>query len=252
MKTRLIETKGLKKKLEFIIPSEEVEKSFSKSFQKVQKNSHIKGFREGKAPLETIKKVYYHKVRDEVLNDLFRIFYPQALSSSQIRPVSDPTLVDLQLQEKSPCTFVVEMEVHPQVEVKNYLNLKVTKRNSTVTEKNITDTLNRIRESYATITDSPEKRPLKKDDLVLISLEGAVDSQSIKELNHKELLLQLGENKLAPNFDSNLIGLNIGETKDFKFHFPKDHAYSHIADKTVSIKVEVKTPKKQTTPRHQR
>lgn len=248
MKTRLIETKGLKRKLEFIIPSEEVEKSFAKSFKKVQKGAQIKGFREGKAPIDAVKQTHYKKVWDEVLNDLFRIFYPQAISESQIKPVGDPALVDLKLEDKKPCTFIVEMEVHPQVEVKNYLNLEIKKEKADVSEQKVQETLDRIRDSYADYRDVLEVRPLKEGDWTVISLEGYEGQQKIKELDHKELLLNLGENKLAPDFDKYLMGLKQEAEKSFDFRFPQDHPYPTLANKTIHLKVKVKAIKKKELP----
>ncbi len=248
MKTGIKEENGLKRKVEFTIPLEQVQKSFSENFQKIQKKTRIQGFREGKAPIQTIKQAYYKKAWEAVMDDLFRDFYPKALLENKLKPVSQPTLLDITLEEKKPCTFLVEIEVHPTIEVKNFLNLKIKKLDSKVTDENVSQSLERLRDSLANYKDSLEVRPVKKEDWVVISLEGFLNSKNIKELTHKELLLKLGENKLAPHFDTHLMGLNRGAEKSFDFHFPKNHFYTHIADQTVSLKVQMKALKERQVP----
>ncbi len=248
METGIKEENGLKRKVEFIIPLEQVQKSFLQNFQKIQKKTKIQGFREGKAPLKAIKQNYYKKAWEAVMDDLFKNFYPKAILENQLKPVSQPILLDITLEEEKPCTFLVEVEVHPKIEVKNYLNLKIKKVNSKVTDENVSQSLERLKDSLANYKDSLEVRPVKKEDWVLISLEGFLNSKSIKELNHKELLIKLGDDKLAPHFDNHLMGLDIGAEKNFDFHFPKNHFYTHIADQTVSVKVKIKSLKIKETP----
>ena len=248
MKTNIKEEMGLKRKVEFIVPLDEVQKSFSENFQKIQKKTKIQGFREGKAPIQAIKQNYYKKAWEAVMDDLFKNFYPKAIHENKLNPVSQPTLIDITLEEEKPCTFLVEIEIHPKIEVKNYLNLKIKKTDTKVTDENVSQSLEKLRDSLATYKDSLEVRPVKKDDQVLVSLDGSLNSKNIKELTHKELLLKLGEDKLAPDFDKHLMGLNVGEEKAFDFHFPKNHFYTHIADQTVSLKVKTLSLKEKEAP----
>ena len=221
MKATIKEEQGLKRKLEFIIPLDQVDKRFSDQFQKIQKTAKMSGFREGKVPMETIKQNFYDKAWKAVMDDLFQSFYPKALNESQLNPAGQPMLMDIQLEEKKDCKFLVEIEVHPKVEVKNYLKLKVKKIDTEVTEKHVLESLDRLRESFAEFKDSLETRPTKKGDVIVIDMQGFLNSAPIKELSHKELMLDLGTDRLAPGFDNNLMGLNIGQEKSLIFNFLK-------------------------------
>lgn len=240
MEANIKETDGLKKKLEFIVPLEQVDKSFSTQLQKIQRSTKIPGFREGKAPLEAVKKNFYQKAWNAVMDDLFRSFYPQALDEIKLNPAGQAKLLDIQLEEKKDCKFLVELEVHPKVEVKNYLNLKVKKIDTQVTEQHVQDSLDKLKESFTNYTDSLEDRPVKKGDCVTLSMEAFADSKKIKEFSQEELLLNLGENKLASDFDNNLMGLKIGQEKTFNFQLPKDHVYKNLAAKSLSFHVKLK------------
>lgn len=249
MQVQIKEEKGLAKKLEFTVPAEQVDKSFSQQFQKIQKTAKIPGFRQGKAPLASLKESYYHKVWQAVLDDLFQNFYPKALDSIQINPVGQAKLIDIKLEEKKDCKFLVEIETHPQVEVKNYRDLKIAKQDAKVTDKDAEESMNKLRESFSNYTDSLEDRPVKKDDHIVIDMRAFINAVPIKELTNPEVLLHLGENQVAPNFDDNFMGLKIGQEKSFDFVLPKDHPYEKIANQKVSFQVKIKSLKRKDLPK---
>ena len=51
------------------VPSNEIEEKVRKKLVDAQRNSRIKGFRKGKAPLEVVKKIYGNEIRSDVIND---------------------------------------------------------------------------------------------------------------------------------------------------------------------------------------
>ena len=232
------EEKGLKRKLEFVVPVQKVEECFLKNYQKIQKKAKAPGFRQGKIPLNTIKKNYKEHAYKDVMDDLFRSFYPTALKETQIKPAGPPTLIDLNLEEGKDCKFLLEVEVHPQVQVENYMNLELRKKPIQVTEEEVNLTLEKIRESCATFEDALNKNPVKESDFAVFSLSG-FDSQDKKPLDYKNLLLEVGKDAVAKGFDKNLIGLNLNEKKQFDFNFPKDHPNSQIAGLALKITVQL-------------
>ncbi|MCY4321673.1 MAG: trigger factor [Bdellovibrionaceae bacterium] len=232
------EENGLKRKLEFVVSAVEVKECFSKNYQKIQKKAKMPGFRQGKIPLETIKKTYKDDVYKDVMDDLFRTFYPKALNEIKIKPAGPPTLIDLKLEEGKECQFLLEVEVHPQVKVTNYMNLELKKKAIKVTEEQINQTLEKIRNSSATFEDSLKESELKDSDFAVFDLY-AFDSKNKKLMDYKNLLLEIGKDRIAKGFDKKLIGLKKGEEKQFDFTFPKEQTNSQIAGLTLNIKVKL-------------
>ena len=115
------------------------------------------------------------------MDDLFRSFYPQALRDKHIHPVGPPLLIDLDLQEGKACKFLLEVEVHPTVKVENYMNLELKKPDINVTEKEVSETLEKLRQSCADFEDSPNKEPVKKGDFFIINMEGFLASTNQKK-----------------------------------------------------------------------
>ena len=248
MQSSIKEEKGLKRKLEFVVPVKEVEDSFSKNYQKIQKKAKIPGFRQGKIPLRTLKQTYKDQVYRSVMDDLFRSFYPKALEENEVFPAGPPTLIDLNLQEGKACKFFLEVEVHPKVKVDNYMNLELKKRKIIIKEEEVAKTLERLRQSCATFEDSLHRGSLKKGDFFTVNINGFLSSKHQKKINHSHLLLQAGKDAIAPGFDNRLIGLNLNEEKEFDFAFPKNHPQPEISGLNLRMKVKLTGFKNQRLP----
>ena len=241
------EESGLKRKLEFVVPAQKVEESFLRNYQKIQKKAKMPGFRQGKVPLSAVKQNYKENVYKDVMDDLFRSFYPQALKETQIKPAGPPVLVDLNLEEGQDCKFLLELEVHPQVKVENYMNLELKKQPIQITEEEVNQRLEKIRDSCSVFEDDLNKTELKESDFADFDLIG-FDSQNKKLMDYKKLLLEIGKDTVAKDFDQHLLGLKKEEEKLFDFTFPNNHPDSRIAGLSLKMKVKLLGFKDKQTP----
>ncbi|MEK6554325.1 MAG: trigger factor family protein, partial [Bdellovibrionota bacterium] len=115
MKTSVENKSGLYKKITVEVPSEKVTSSFDRVYKDIQKNATIKGFRKGKAPIQTIKTIYADSVKKDVLQDLLSETYAHAIREHKLKPVTQPAVnFDGDLSENAPFTFTAEFEVHPE------------------------------------------------------------------------------------------------------------------------------------------
>ena len=239
MESSIKEEKGLKRKLEMTIPAQVVTDYFEKNYQKIQKTAKMPGFRQGKIPLSTLKTTYKQHAQEAVMDDLFRSFYPKALQENQIQPAGPPTLLNLDLGENKPCQFLFELEVHPKVIVDNYNQLELKKESIDIKEEEVTATLEKLRQSCAKFQDSLNKNPVEKGDFFTVNMEGFLISNNQKKLNYSNLLLQAGEDMMAPGFDGHLIGLQLDEEKSFEFEFPKEHPNPDVSGEKLNINVKL-------------
>ena len=90
MKAQVQITQGLQRKINVEIPQTVVTNAFEKVYQSIQRSVQIKGFRKGKAPINTIKSMYKTQVLGDVAQDLIQSHYPKALKDSNIDPISYP------------------------------------------------------------------------------------------------------------------------------------------------------------------
>jgi trigger factor len=78
MKSTLEKVSNLSRKVNVEVPAAVVKGAFDKIYTNIQKQVEIKGFRKGKAPIATIKSMYADRVKQDVVQELIQMHYPQA------------------------------------------------------------------------------------------------------------------------------------------------------------------------------
>ncbi len=231
---QVIEEKGLKRKIEFTVPLEEVNAGFLKSYQQIQKTARMPGFRQGKVPLKTLERNYKNQAYQKTIESLFHSFYPIALNQLSLRPAGPPQLLNVDLREGQACKFLLEIEIHPQVGLKGLESLHCAPFKSQIKEEDVDSALKRLRESFAEWADTTGEGPLKKADFCDIQLE-AFSLSGERKLEPTSLMLEAGKNFIAPGFDKHLIGLKLKEKREFDFLFPEDHPHTKVAGQKLRV-----------------
>ena len=102
--------------LQIDVPADTVKAEVERVYSSLSKKAHVKGFRPGKAPRPVLKTLFGAQVENDVAQNLVNTTLPQALSSQNVNPVSQPTVVDAsKVASDSPFTFKARMEVQPEL-----------------------------------------------------------------------------------------------------------------------------------------
>ena len=240
MKSEVTESRGLKRRLKLEIPMEEVQKSFFKQYERIQKKARISGFRRGKAPQNLLKQNYGETVLKEVLDDLFKTFYPRALRDNRLRPAAAAHLTNIKLKENQPCALTLDLEVHPEIKSLNSLPLKIKKQDINITDSDVSEALNSLRELCAEFKECAEERAVQKGDRVSVDMDCFLNGRKVQKLTFSDGVFHTGAGDLAEGFDRHLTGLKMREEKEFRFTFDKNHPLREVAGKTCSFKVKIK------------
>ena len=164
----------LRREIEVEAPVEEVAESFRQVIRRYQKMARIPGFRAGKVPESLIRSKFAKEVRQEVLESLVSTRFREAIDAQELKPVSEPQLVDMQLVDGQPLRFKAAFEVMPAIDVQGYESLRVAKPDATLTEEEYAAELNRVLESHATVETVEEDRALADGDWAEIEFHGEV------------------------------------------------------------------------------
>ena len=244
------DNKSLKRKIKLEVPKENVNQAFNKNYQKVRQHAKITGFRPGKAPLEALKQSgYYSDIWEKTLEMLIREFYPETLKKKEILPVSEPKLLHIHLKENHPASFDLEVEVHPEVKLKKYLGLRVKKQSTTVTQQQIDQHLESLKKYTSSIEDAEKEETLRKGFLGNFTIEAEYENRKkCQFMCSKETLLPIGHSPIASGFENHLIGMKVGELREFPFSFSKDYGESRLAGKTLLFTMQLKNIKKKLFP----
>ncbi len=90
--------------------------------------------------------------------------------------------------------------------------------------------------------------PALREDLIVLDHEGSIHGKPFKGGSGKNLTLLLGRGGHLPGFEEQVVGLQKGDSKQFRLPFPADFPRKDLAGRTADFKVTVKEVKKRRVP----
>jgi len=181
---------NISRKLTIKVPANIVAERFENGLREVAKTAKIKGFRPGMVPLPMVKKFYGDDVRHHVFHKLVDESYSVALKQEKIQAVGQPQIDTPEskeakkdhaghehahdhddhsghvLDESKEFTFTATVEVMPEIEVKGYTGLSVSRGSDVVTDADLEKTISEILASQASLDPTEDGYKAKKADYV--------------------------------------------------------------------------------------
>ena len=221
-------------------------KAQDKAFKKLAANVTVPGFRKGKAPANMLKgRVDQMKVFNEAINDVLNPVYQEVLTEEKIEPMARPSFDVTKLSEEE-LEVKVTLVTRPEVELGNYKDRKIGKKEAEVKDEDVEASINELRKQNATIM--PKDGQAEKGDIVVIDFEGSIDGVPFdggKAENHE---LELGSHSFIEGFEDQLVGSSAGIEVDVKVKFPDNYGPEEIAGKDAVFHVKVNEVKQKVLP----
>ncbi len=226
-----------KLKLEIEVEAEKFEEALQKAYQKNAKKFSIPGFRKGKAPKKMVERYYGEQVLyEDTFNDIGSEAYEKAIEEKNILVVDRNDVDIIDIGSGKNLKFTVEVTVKPEVEIENYKGIEVKKAEYNVTEQEIDQELERMREKNARII-TVDDRKLQKGDIATIDFEGFIDGEAFQGGKGTNYDLEIGKGSFIEGFEDQLIGMIINEEREIKVTFPEEYHSKNIAGKEAAFKV---------------
>ena len=240
MQITVEELSKVKKKISVAIPADRVDAEIAKSYDTIRKHAAIKGFRKGKVPQAHLEKHYREKMQDDVLKNLVNDTYFKALMDQKIYPVSHPVIESEDLKKGEPFTYTATVEVFPEIEVKDYAGIEITKEQLTISDEEVERRLGEMRESLAQLQPLAEDRAIESGDFVTLDFKGSVGGEPIQQGSAEDFVLEIGSGKFIPGFEEQLIGMKKGEEGDINVIFPENYGSAELSGKDATFAVHIK------------
>jgi trigger factor len=223
----------------------EVDKSLEQSYRRLVKQVKIPGFRQGKAPRAVLER-YTGKdgLLEDALNDLLPEVYEQALKEQQIEALANPKI---EIVQTEPVVFTAVVPLKPIVELGDYNSVKLTPENVEVTKDQVDSVIEQLRRQHGTW--EPVERPVAFDDLVTMDVESTVEDKPFISQPGAQYQVMPNQPAPVPGFADQLVGMKVGEEKEFKLKLPEDYPTAELAGKEASFKVKVSEVKQQQLPK---
>ncbi len=219
---------------------EEWKAAQQKAYLKLRGRYAVNGFRKGKAPRNVIESVYGKGVFwDEALNALFAEHYPVILDkcAEKFTVVGDPE-ASVEKLEDDGVTLVAVVPVQPEVKISSYKGMKIREYAYNVTDEEVDAELARVQDRNARKIEVTD-RAAQNGDIVNIDFVGTVDGVKFDGGEAEGFDLTLGSGQFIPGFEDQVVGMNIGETKDVNVTFPENYQAEELKGKAAVFAVKL-------------
>ena len=224
--------------IEIKIEGKDWTSALDKAFDDKVKDVTVSGFRKGKVPRDVYEKKFgkeslFLAAGDKVIG----IAFEKAMKDSDLIPVVQPKL-DITSVDENGINFKFTITTKPEVNIKKYKGLKVTKGDIKVTEEEIKHELEHILEKYTEFA-SKETGKVENGNIAVIDFEGFNDGVAFDGGKAENYELEIGSGSFIPGFEEQLIGLESGDEKDINVTFPEEYGEKTLAGKEVVFKIKV-------------
>jgi trigger factor len=230
-------------KLTVEVPFEELAPNLDAAYRKIGGQVTIPGFRKGKVPPRVIDQRFGRAtVLEEAVNEALPGLYGKAVEDNDVQVIGQPEVDVTELADGERLIFTAEVDVRPEFELPDYEGLEVTVDDAEVTDAEIDEQLEGLRERFATLTGVD--RAAADGDFVSMDLSATVGGENVDDLTAKGLSYQVGSGSLLDGLDEAVTGLSVGETRDF----PTTLVGGDHAGEEATVTVEVKSVKERELP----
>ncbi len=203
--------------------------------------------------LPIIKQRFGDGLRADVAEALIPKYFRREAEKLGLIPVSQPRVTDMHMHDGEPLTFKASFEVLPEIQVEGYKDLRADKPEIAVTDEEVEQELERLREQRATYT-SVEGRPLAEGDFAQASMDGKpkdgkdVADAKANPVHMDDVLIEIGGKNTVAEFSQNLTGASAGDERTFDVSYAEDVADKRLAGKTFVYTVKVNGIKQKSLP----
>ena len=226
-------------KLTIEVGAKEFDAAMKRAYNKQKSSFNLPGFRKGKVPMNMIEKTYGAGIfYEDAANDLMQTSYPEAMVESGLDIVSRPDVDITQIGKGQDFIYTATVAVKPEVTLGEYKGLTVDKQNTEVTEEEIQEELKKAQEKNSREVEITD-RPVKEGDIIRLNYAGTIDGVPFDGGTADNQNLEIGSHSFIDTCEDQLVGLNIGDTKDVEVTFPEQYHAAELAGKPAVFHVEI-------------
>jgi len=229
----------LERRLSVSLPAADIVGEVESRLKRLSRTVKMHGFRPGKVPLKVVTQHYGTQVRQEVLGDAMERSFGEAVRQQNLKVVGYPRFEPKPLPEDAAeFEYSATFEIYPEVAVGNIADITLERPVLEVGEAEVDKTIKIMRHQRTQF--EPVERAAGNGDRVTLDFRGTIDGAEFPGGTGQDQAAVLGEGRLLPEFEGNLVGMKSGESRTFNTCFPEDYRGREVAGKSARFEVSVK------------
>ena len=218
--------------VEMTFTKEEWEVANENAYKKNASKYKVAGFRAGKAPRKMVEQQYGAGIFiEDAVQDLFATNF-----GDELKLIDYPHL-DFDFTADGGIKLTAKCDIEPEVTLGQYTGLEIKKTEVKVGDKDVDAYLNRLQATRAKQVAADKEHAVANGDIAVIDFKGSVDGKYFEGGTAQNYELEIGSHSFIDNFEDQLVGMKIGESRDVNVTFPENY---HVEDlKKAKAKFEV-------------
>jgi len=249
VETKLEDVNTISQKLTVTVPPQHIKQSAKKALNELKKDAKVPGFRKGKVPDDMIKQRMGDAYTEEIVRQVVRDSYPEAIKLSNAHPISDPRIETetAEVDESKPYIYTAVFEIYPKVEPKDYTGMKLEKEKVKVSKEEVENELKALQQQMTQLEPAPDAT-IGKGILARVDFKGTADGKSFEGSEAKDFIVDLEAKNLLPEFEKQIQGMKQDEERSIEFSYPEDYFNKEIAGKSGTYEVKCKELRRKVVP----
>src|SRR6202162_1529006 len=237
-------SEGVERHIQVSVPAEAVKGAEDKAARRYASTVRLPGFRPGKAPATVVRKKFGDAIRQEAVESLVREAYQEFVEKESIKVAAQPHVHDLRLKEEKRLPSELHLEVRPTVELARTNGFRIERPAAKVTDEQLNQQLEQIRDEKAIWTPVNEKPML--GDMVNVQLSTSVAGSETAE--GKSYPIVLGAGQAIPGIEELVMSAAPGETVERPVKWPDDCPTEEQRGHTKTVRITLNEVKRKSSP----
>jgi trigger factor len=246
MQISLTETGGLERRMEIAVPAGDVQREIDSRLKSLSRTARLKGFRPGKAPIAVVRQQFGDQVRAEVVSELMRSTFAEAVTKENLTPATGPRIEPITVDPGADLKYAAVFEVMPEVKLKPLEEIAIERPTASIEEADIDAMLESMRSQRPNFT--VVERPARATDRVTVDYDGRIDGMPFEGGGGRDVSFIVGSGRVIPELEGAVMGASASETRTASVTYPDSHANKTLAGKTAEFTVAVKRVEEQSLP----
>jgi trigger factor len=230
------------------VPWAKVNENLEGAYRNLQRTARVRGFRPGKVPRNVVKNLLGKSVEREVTTRLMEEGLAEAVREHSLEPVAMANVDPPAIAEGQPLSFTAKLEVKPKIDAIDTSSLVVERKIDAVTESEIEQEIERLREQNSELVTPEAAREARKGDVLTLKIDVTVEGAPRPDLSSDDSRAELGSERLLTELEEGLVGMRVGEFKNIDLTFPEDYGHEQLRGKAARFQVLVKDMQEKVLP----
>jgi trigger factor len=237
-------SEGVERHVQVSVPAEAVKDAEEKAARRYASTVRLPGFRPGKAPATVVRKKFGEAIRQEALEALVREAYEEFVEKESIKVAAQPHVHDLKFEEGKPLTFELHLEVRPTIELARTNGFRIERPAAKVTEEQLSQQLEQIRDEKATWTPVSDK-PTPGD---MVNVQISTSTAGSETGEGKSYPIVLGAGQAIPGIEELIMSAAPGDTVERPVKWPDDFPDESQRGQTKTVRITLNEVKRKSAP----